>query len=161
MLLFSSSIISTWKFMLIPSNFRRSAVQILSFLFIGYTVAVSYSFGSLALVSCLSTYKVLIVFLVPLFQRSALNFVHLCSILSFKIVQPLKVLWFHSSVKEATLSYPFLFRFYPVISLGSRVEILCQCGRVVTPETDVPEDPRRFQKIPEDSRCSGLPVCFF
>ena len=32
------------KLMLIPSIFRRSAVQILSFLFLGYTIAVSYSF---------------------------------------------------------------------------------------------------------------------
>ena len=41
-------------------------------------------------------------------------FIFVVFFLSF--VQPIKVLWFHSFVKEATLFYLFLFRFSPVPS---------------------------------------------
>ena len=56
------------KFLLIPSIFRRSAVQILSFLFLGYTVAVSYSFVIRELLlHVFQPLKVLFMFLVPPF----------------------------------------------------------------------------------------------
>src|SRR6187399_2669119 len=125
MLLFSSSIISTCQVLVNSFHFQTeccpNSVILIPWLYhCGFLFFWSVS-------SCFMSFNLQGSHNVPCssFYRSALNFVHLRCILSFKIVQPLKVLWFHSSVKEATLFYLFLFRFYPVLSLGSRVEILC------------------------------------
>ena len=65
--------------------------------------------------SCLSTHKVLILFLVPLAERSVLNIVHLRRVISSSFATS-QGSWFHLFVKEATLFYLFLFRFSPVPS---------------------------------------------
>ena len=100
-------------------------------------------------------FKVLIMFHVPPFYRSALNFVHLRRILSFKIVQPLKVLWFSLLCQRSNFVLPLPLPFLPgdISRISGRDPLLvwesCDARRPTS------------QKIPEDSRCSGFSRVFY
>ena len=73
---------------------------------------------------------------------------------SYSTCSTSQVLWFSLVCQRSNFVTSSSSVFLPVLSLGSRVEILCQCGRVVTPED---RRPRRFQKIPD---VPGSPVYF-
>ena len=104
MLLMSSSIIQSSQVNIQSLSFTvGSAVQIISLLFLLYLVltgvlsqlifivpytsrfnrsACMYFLSIVTIFVCLSTYKVLVMFLVPLAERSVLNFVHLRRVIS-------------------------------------------------------------------------------
>src|SRR6187399_2979242 len=124
MLLFSSSIISTCQVLVNSFHFQteccpNSVILIpwlyhcgsLFFWFIS-SCFMSFNLQGSHNVHCSS------------FYRSALNFVHLRCILSFKIVQPLRFV-VSLVCQRSNFVLSLLFHFYPVLSLGSRVEILC------------------------------------
>ena len=85
---------------LIIHSFANSKVHMV------FLVSLFYRCGHIllvleALISCLSTYKVLVMFLVPLAERSVLNFVHLRHVISSSFATS-QGSWFYSFVKDAT-----------------------------------------------------------
>ena len=124
MLLFSSSIFPTWQVLVNSFHFRTECCP-------NYVILIPWlyrcSFIFFGVVSsCFMSFNLQGSRDAPCYSfLTEFSYSFISVVLFFHLVQPLKVLWFHSFVEEATLFYLFLFRFYPVISLGSRVEILC------------------------------------
>ena len=146
------------KFLLIPSIFRRSAVQILSFLFLDYTIAVSNSFVIRELLLHVFQPTRSSLCSLFLFSNGVFIFVHLRCILLSSLLNLSRFFGFtRLSKKQLCFTSSSSVFFTGAISRISGRDPL-----LVWESCDARDRrPRRFQKLPEDSRCSGLPVCSF